>query len=299
MNRDATDCLVLKPMKNTNERQSNITRIAAKRPWYDLRLEEVFRYRDLILLLTKRSFQISFKQTILGPLWLFLNPLITSVIYTVVFGHIAGIQTAGVPGILFYLTSTGFWNFFAACVFSNASVFTSNAYLFGKVYFPRLAVPISQVFAAVIRFLIQMSIVLVILLYHCLKGNLHPHLAAWLLIPVMLLILGIMGMSVGILLSSMTTKYRDLSVLVGFGMNLWMFATPVIYPYSQVPIGWIRTLAKLNPITPLVELFRYAILGVGEILPGAFLWSVVFTMIMAFISLLIFNKVEQTFMDTV
>ncbi len=299
MNREAMDCLILEPMKNEKERQSNITRITAKLHWYDLRLKEVFQYRDLILLLTKRSFQISFKQTILGPLWLFLNPLITSVIYTIVFGKIAGIQTAGVPGVLFYLTSTGLWGFFSSSVIGNANVFTGNAYLFGKVYFPRLTVPVSHVLAAVIRFLIQMSIVLVILVFYCLKGQLHPHLMSWILIPLILLELGVMGMGVGIILSSMTTKYRDLSVLVGFGMNLWMFATPVIYPYSQVPLGWIRSAAKLNPVTPVMELYRYAVLGVGEILPGACLWSVLFTLSTAFIGLLVFNRVERTFMDTV
>ena len=286
-------------MKNDLPNKSHITRIAAKRPWYDLRLNEVWRYWDLIVLLTKRSFQISFKQTVLGPLWLFLNPLITSVIYTIVFGKIAGIQTAGVPGVLFYLTSTGLWGFFSACVTGNAFVFTGNAYLFGKVYFPRLTVPISQVFAALIRFLIQLSIVLIILVYYCATGQLHPHFGAWLLVPLVLLELGIMGMSVGVIISSMTTKYRDLSVLVGFGMNLWMFVTPVIYPYAQVPLGWIRVMAVGNPVTPMVELYRYAVLGVGEVLPGACLWSIIFTFLMAFFGLLVFNRVERTFMDTV
>lgn len=286
-------------MKNDREIKNHITRISADRSWKDLRLKEVLQYRDLIVLLTKRSFQISFKQTVLGPLWLFLNPLITSVIYTVVFGRIAGIRTDGVPGVLFYLTSTGIWGFFASCVTANANVFTANAYLFGKVYFPRLTVPISQALAAAIRFLIQLSIVLVILAFYCVKGLLRPHFAAWLLIPLVLLELGIMGMSVGVILSSMTTKYRDLSVLVGFGMNLWMFATPIIYPYTQVPPGWIRTLAMINPVTPMVELYRYAILGVGEILPRACLWSLAFTLLAASCGLLIFNRVERTFMDTV
>ena len=286
-------------MSNDSNINNRITRIAAKRPWYDLRLKEVWRYWDLIVLLTKRSFQISFKQTILGPLWLFLNPLITSVIYTIVFGKIAGIQTAGVPGVLFYLTSTGLWGFFSSCVTGNAFVFTSNAYLFGKVYFPRLTVPISQVLAALIRFLIQLSIVLVILIYYVINRQLHPHFGVWLLIPLVLLELGVMGMSVGVIISSMTTKYRDLAVLVGFGMNLWMFVTPVIYPFSQVPLGWIRMMAMVNPVTPLVELYRYAVLGVGVILPGPFLWSAVFTFLMAFFGLLIFNRVERTFMDTV
>ncbi len=279
--------------------KTHITKIAAKRPWYDLRLKEVWRYWDLIILLTKRSFQISFKQTILGPLWLFLNPLITSVVYSVVFGKIAGIQTAGVPRLLFYLTSTGLWGYYSSCVTGNAFVFTSNAYLFGKVYFPRLTVPIAQVFAVLIRFLIQLSIVMVILFYYCIKGQLFPHYSAWFLIPLIMLELGIMGMSVGVIISSMTTKYRDLSVLVGFGMSLWMYVTPVIYPYSQVPLGWISVMASVNPVTPMIELYRYAILGVGEILPGPCLWSALFTVMTAFFGLLVFNRIERTFMDTV
>ena len=286
-------------MKNDFEIKTHITTIAAKRPWNDLRLKEVLRYRDLILLLTRRSFQISFKQTVLGPAWLILNPLITSVVYSVVFGKIAGIQTEGVPGILFYLTSTGLWGFFAGCVTGNANVFAENANLFGKVYFPRLTVPISRMLAALIRFLIQMAIVLIILVFYFIKGKLHPNFTAWFLIPFILFELGIMGMGAGIILSSMTTKYRDLSVLVGFGMSLWMFATPIIYPYTQVPGGWIHVTAMLNPVTPMVELYRYAILGVGEILPGACFWSVVFTFFVAFFGILIFNRVERTFMDTV
>lgn len=286
-------------MKNDQENKTHITRIVPKRPWHDLRLKEVMQYRDLIVLLTKRSFQVSFKQTVLGPAWLILNPLLTSVVYSVVFGKIAGIETAGVPGVLFYLTGTGLWTFFSACVTGNANVFRDNANLFGKVYFPRLTVPISQMLAALIRFLIQMAIVLLILAYYCVTGRLQPHFPAWLLLPFVLTELGIMGMGVGIILSSMTTKYRDLAVLVSFGMSLWMFATPVIYPYSQIPEDWIRTASMLNPVTPMVELYRYAVLGVGQILPGACLWSAAFTFLTAFFGVLIFNRVERTFMDTV
>ena len=279
--------------------KTSITVIKADRPWYDLRLKEVWRYRDLILLFTKKSFQVQYKQTILGPLWLLLNPLITSVIYTVVFGRIAGIQTAGVPGLLFYLASNGIWSFFSACVTSNAFVFTANANLFGKIYFPRLAIPLSQIIAALILFLIQMLIVVIMLIYYCAAGQLYPNFWMWLIVPLVLLELGVMGMSVGIVISSMTTKYRDLSILVGFGMNLWMFATPVIYPYAQVPAGWLRIAALVNPVTPMTELFRYAILGTGEVLPGACLWSIVFTILILFFGLVIFNRVERTFMDTV
>ena len=189
--------------------------------------------------------------------------------------------------------------FFSSCVLSNANTFRNNAYLFGKVYFPRLTVPVSQMLEALIRFFIQMSMVLVILGFYCVKGQLHPHFGSWIIILLILIVLGIMGMSVGIIISSMTTKYRDLSILVSFGMNLWMYATPVIYPFSQVPSGWIRTVAVINPVSPMMELFRYALLGVGDILPAACLWSFVFTVITAVVGVVVFNHVERIFMDTV
>ena len=286
-------------MKRDIDVTTQITRISSKKSWKDLRLSEVWRYRDLIMIITKRGFQLSYKQTVLGPLWLILRPFFTSVVYTIIFGNIAGIQTAGVPGLLFYLVSTGIWGFFSASVGTNASVFTANAYLFGKVYFPRLTVPISQVLSAAINYLIQLAIALMMLIYYCAQGELHPVFGGWLLIPLILLELGIMGMSVGIIISSMTTKYRDLSIFVGFGLSLWMFCTPVIYPFSQVPQGWLHTALKVNPVTPMIELYRHMLLGVGEIMPGACLWSLVFTMIVAFVGLLIFNRVERTFMDTV
>ena len=286
-------------MKNKANAKTTITRIVPRRTWRDLRLDEVWRYRDLIWIITKRGFQLYYKQTVLGPLWLVLRPFFTSVVYTVVFGQIAGIQTAGVPGLLFYLASTGIWGFFSYCLTSNASVFTANAYLFGKVYFPRLTVPFSQVLSALISFLIQMTIVMSLLIYYSISGEVHPIFTAWILIPGILLILGIMGMSVGIIISSMTTKYRDLSVFVGFGVSLWMFVTPVIYPFSLVPAGWIQIAVRINPVTPMIELFRYALFGVGDVLPAPCLWSLFFTLIVAFAGMLIFNRVERTFMDTV
>ena len=286
-------------MKSDDSMKLRITRISSQRNWRDLRLKEVWQYRDLILIITKRGFQLTYKQTVLGPLWLILRPFITSVVYSIVFGHIAGIQTAGVPGLLFYLASTGIWNFFSACVTGNASVFTANAYLFGKVYFPRLTVPVSQVLSALIQFAIQAIMVLLLLVYYTVKGILHPVLWTWIFIPPILLILGIMGMGTGIIISSMTTKYRDLSILVGFGMNLWMFCTPVVYPLSEVPMGWLHTLVQANPVTPLIELYRHILLGEGKIIPVACLWSFFFTLIVAFAGMLIFNRVERTFMDTV
>lgn len=282
-----------------NNVQNNYTRISSERKWSDLRLDEVWRYRDLILLFTKRSFALTYAQTILGPLWLFLNPFLTSIMFTLVFGYIAGIQTDGVPKFLFFLCSTAVWNFYSSCVSGNAFTFLGNAYLFGKVYFPRLTVPISQVLAFLIRFLIQMSMVLVLLLYYCNKGQVHPHFELWILLPFILLQLGIMGMGMGIIVSSLTTKYRDLSVLVGFGMQLWMYGTPVVYPLSQLPQGWMRTAALINPVTVPVELFRYIMLGEGFFLPGSYVWSLLVTLSVTVFGMVIFNRVEKTFLDTV
>lgn len=286
-------------MGSNNSYDNNYIRISPNRSWTDLRLNEVWRYRDLILLFTKRSFTLTYAQTILGPLWLFLNPFLTSVMFTLLFGYIAGIQTPGVPMLLFYLCSTAVWNFYSACVSGNAFTFVSNAYLFGKVYFPRLTIPVSQVLAFLIRFLIQMLMVLVMLLYYCNAGRVHPRFELWIVLPFILIQLGIMGMGIGIIISSLTTKYRDLSVLVGFGMQLWMYSTPVVYPLSQLPQGWMQTAALCNPVTAPVELFRLIILGEGSFLPESYVWSLIFTLFVAVLGMVIFNRVEQTFLDTV
>lgn len=282
----------------SNEKNTYIY-ISPDRKWTDLRLDEVWRYRDLILLFTKRSFALTYAQTILGPIWLFLNPFLTSVMFTLVFGYIAGIQTNGIPMLLFYLCSTAVWNFYSACVSGNAFTFVGNAYLFGKVYFPRLTVPISQALAFLIRFLIQMSMVLALLLYYCNKGQVRPHFELWVLLPFILIQLGAMGMGIGIIISSLTTKYRDLSVLVGFGMQLWMYGTPVVYPLSQLPQGWMRTAAMINPVTAPVELFRYIMLGEGFFLPAPYVWSLLVTSFVTVFGMIVFNHVEKTFLDTV
>ncbi len=285
--------------KNLNNENNNYICISSDRSWTDLRLDEVWQYRDLIVLFTKRYFALTYAQTILGPLWLFLKPFLTSIMFTLVFGYIAGIQTDGVPKFLFFLCGTAVWNFFSACVSDNARTFIDNASLFGKVYFPRLTVPISRVAAMLIRFLIQISMVLIVLFYYCLSGNVRPHFELWVVLPFLLLQLGLMGMGVGIIISSLTTKYRDLSVLVGFGIQLWMYGTPVVYPLSQLPQGWMRTAALLNPVTAPVELFRFILLGEGLFVPASYLWSLGFTVIVTVLGVVVFNHVEKTFLDTV
>lgn len=273
--------------------------ISSKHKLFDLKLGEVWRYKDLILLFVRRTFAVSYKQTILGPAWLFINPLMTSIMHTVVFGNIAGLSTDGIPMLLFYLSGNAIWGFFSACLSGNASTFTSNAGLFGKVYFPRLTVPIANVLSLVIRFGISMILVVILFVYYVIRGEISPHWICLLLIPLILVWLGLMGMGIGIIISSMTTKYRDLSVLVGFGITLWMYATPVVYPMSQLEEGTLRTLIKYNPVTAPIELFRYALLGKGSILIENIVLSLIFTGLVVLFGIIVFNKVERTFMDTV
>lgn len=286
-------------MNINTENQKYHTHITATHNLLELNLKEVWKYRDLIVLFTKRSFTVTYKQTILGPAWIFLNPFLTSIIYTFVFGGIAGMSTDGVPQILFYLSSNAIWNFFSSSVTKNASTFTANANVFGKVYFPRLTTPISNVLSSVIQFGVQMILVLVFLAYYVIVGEVSPNWGAWLLIPVVLLHMGLLSLGVGIIISSLTTKYRDLAILVTFGVQLWMYGTPIVYPLSQLQDGLLKTIIMINPTTAPVEAFRYAILGQGTIVPLYYFMSVALTIIVTVIGVLIFNKVEKTFMDTV
>lgn len=275
------------------------THITSKHNLFDLKLKEVWQYRDLIVLFTKRSFVVTYKQTILGPAWIFINPFLTSIIYTFIFGGIAGISTDGVPQILFYLSSNAIWGFFSTCVTKNANAFAANANVFGKVYFPRLTIPISNVLASIIQFGVQMILVVVFLVYYMFEGTVTPSISLLVIVPVVLLHLGIMGLGTGIIISSLTTKYRDLAVLVTFGVQLWHYATPIIYPLSEIEPGLLKTLIMINPVTAPVELFRYALLGQGTIIMEYYTLSVVLTIIVAVVGVVIFNKVEKTFMDTV
>ena len=275
------------------------THISARHRWFDLNLKEVWRYRDLIVLFTRRTFVLTYKQTILGPAWIFLNPLISSIIYAFVFGGIAGIETDGVPQLLFYLCSNAIWIFFSSCVTKNAQTFTANAGVFGKVYFPRLTTPISNVLASIIQFGVQMILVMAFLAYYLVKGAVSPNWWAWLLIPVVLVHLGVMGLGFGVIISSLTTKYRDLAILVNFGVQLWMYATPIVYPLSQLGDGLMKTILLINPVTAPVEVFRYAVLGRGTIVPAYLELSWAITALVAVFGVMLFNHVEKTFMDTV
>ena len=274
------------------------THISAKQSLFDLKLREFWQYRDLVWLFTRRSFKVSYMQTILGPLWLFINPLLTSITYVVLFGSIAKLSTDGVPQLLFYLSGHALWTFFAGCVTSNASTFTDNANLFGKVYFPRLVMPVSSVLSKLIQFGIQMLMVLVLLIWYAGKGMVAPLWQRWFLLPLLLLQLGMLGMGVGIIISSLTTKYRDLRILVDFGVSLWMYATPVVYPLSTVSDA-LKQLLRWNPVTPVMELYRRLLLGVGQVDGVSLSCSILVSLAVAFTGVVIFNRIERTFMDTV
>ncbi|MBQ9249499.1 MAG: ABC transporter permease [Oscillospiraceae bacterium] len=264
-----------------------------------LGLKDVWAYRDLIRLFTERSFKLIYKQTILGPLWLIISPMITSFIYTIVFGNIAGLSTGGVPKLLFYLSSHAFWTFFASCLSGNASTFIRNAHVFQKVYFPRLTIPISTVFSAAIQFFIQLALVGVVMAGYVARGEVSPN---WIMLPLILpavLVTGILGLGLGILVSSVTTKYRDLAFLVGFGLQLWMYVSPVVYPVSQMPLSGMYRFLLINPMTAPMEIFRLALLGTGTVLPEAVISTLVFTLLAAVVGIVTFNKVERTFIDTV
>ena len=264
----------------------------------DWKLCEVWQYRGLVWLFTKRSFVVTYKQTILGPLWLVLLPLLTSLMHLLLFGNIAKLSTDGLPQLLFYMASNALWAFFAACVTQISSTFTAHAGLFGKVYFPRLVVPLADVLGNLMRFGIQMVMVLALLVFYAAQGMVQPQLSALYTVPLLLLELGMLGMGLGVIISSLTTKYRDLSVLVGIGVQLWMYATPVVYPLSTVS-GTLRTVMLFNPVTAPMELFRSTLLGVGTVVPASLWYSVGFTVLITACGMMIFNKVERTFMDTV
>jgi lipopolysaccharide transport system permease protein len=272
--------------------------IRPKRSLFDLRLQEVWRARDLILLFVRRDFVSVYKQTILGPLWYLIQPLLTTIIFTVIFGRIANLSTDGLPQFLFYMAGTVIWSYFASCITKTSDTFISNTNIFGKVYFPRLTVPISILISNLVTFAIQFGFFLVFMGYFALRGTiLHPNW--WILMtPVLVLMMAGMGLGLGVIVSSLTTKYRDLRFLVQFGVQLLMYATPIIYPISSIPERFLWLLF-INPMTPIVEIFRYAYLGAGTVNLVNLAYSFGFMLVVIFIGTVIFNRVEQTFMDTV
>jgi lipopolysaccharide transport system permease protein len=266
--------------------------------WYDLRLGELWQYRELVGLFVWRDFVSLYKQTILGPLWYLIQPLITTLIYTLIFGKLANLSTDGLPQILFYMAGTVTWSYFQACLTKTSTTFMANADIFGKVYFPRLVMPISILISNLIMFAIQLGLFLLFLIYFLLTGApIQP--TAWILAtPLLVLIMAGLGLGFGIIISALTTRYRDLQFLVTFGAQLLMYITPVIYPLSTVPAN-LRGLMLLNPLAPVLEGFRLAFLGTGTVTPGGLAYSFGFMVVVLVIGILLFNPVERTFMDTV
>ncbi len=273
--------------------------IQPQRRLLDLRLVELWHYRDLIMLFVRRDFVSVYKQTILGPLWYLLQPLLTTITFTIIFGSIASLPTDGLPQFLFYMSGTVLWSYFSSCLTKTSETFVQNTHLFGKVYFPRLAVPISVLISNLVTFAIQLAMFLGFVLFFVLRGSsVHPNWDWVFLSPILILMMAGLALGFGIIISSLTTKYRDLRFLVQFGVQLLMYATPVIYPVSSVPARF-RWVIIANPMTPIVEAFRYAFLGVGTVNNGQLLYSLAFMLITVFLGVIIFNRVEQTFMDTV
>ena len=272
--------------------------IEPKTSWFDLRLKELWAYKDLLFIMVKRDFIAAYKQTILGPVWHFLQPLFTTIVFVIVFGKIARIPTDNIPQPLFYLCGLTLWNYFSACLNGTSNTFIANAGIFGKVYFPRLIIPLSVIISNGIKLGIQFLLLLAMMAYYAFTGYQFNIGINILWVPVVILIVALLGLAMGILISALTTKYRDMSVLMGFGVQLLMYATPVIYPLSFIPEKY-KTIIGLNPLTWLTEAFRNGLLGEGIINLPMLGYSAVITLILLLASIMVFSKVEKTFMDTV
>lgn len=272
--------------------------LTPKRSWFDLSLRELWRYRELIWLFVKRDFVTFYKQTILGPLWYIIQPVLTTLVFTFIFGKVAQISTDETPAFLFYLSGTVCWTYFSSCLIKTSNTFIKNAGIFGKVYFPRLTVPISIVIINLVQFGIQFFLFTAIYVFYYLRGAAIAPNAGILLLPILVLQMALLGLGCGIFISSLTTKYRDLSFAMNFAVQLWMYATPVVYPLSIVSEKY-RFLYQLNPMTSIIEVFRYSFLGAGVVDLRSILMSWGITLLILFLSLILFTRIEKDFMDTV
>src|SRR6266536_1751642 len=267
--------------------------------WLDLHPGDLWRYRDLTMIFVWRDFVAQYKQTILGPLWHIIQPLLTSLIFTIIFGKMAKLPTDSLPPLLFYMAGVTCWSYFADCVTRTSATFVGNAALFGKVYFPRLSVPLSHVISSMMKFAIQFALFLAFLIFYWMQGAPVQPTAAIALTPLLLVLMAGLGLGAGIIVSSLTTRYRDLLSLVGFGVQLMMYATPVVYPLSMIGGGNFRWLILANQMTPIVETSRYAYLGSGAFDGIYHCYTAGFSLAVLFIGVVLFNHVERTFMDTV
>ncbi|MBX2940056.1 MAG: ABC transporter permease [Ferruginibacter sp.] len=273
--------------------------ISGKKSLFHLNLKDIWNYRDLLSLLVRRDFVSFYKQTVLGPLWFFIQPFFTTVIFVIIFGNLAGISTDGIPQPLFYMTGVVMWNYFSECLLKTSTVFKDNASVFGKVYFPRLIMPLSIIVSNLIRFGVQLLMLLIVLLWFIFFENYTFNPTQYiLLIPYLVLIMAVLGLGFGMIISAMTTKYRDLTFLVTFGVQLLMYATPIIYPLSAAPEKY-KSLISLNPMAPVIEGVRLGLLGKGEFTWSALLYVSLFAFLILISGMLVFNRVEKSFVDTI
>lgn len=279
-------------------RNDEITVIGSKRRLFGINLKELWRYRDLVMLFVKRDLKNFYKQTVLGPLWIIIKPFLSTFVFTIIFGIIANISTEGVPQFLFFMSGNIVWGLFSSCLSQSSSTFIGNARLFGKVYFPRLVMPISGIVYNFVNFLLQFAAFFILTISYVIIGkNVQLNIAA-LLTPLLMLQISLLGTGFGLLISSVTAKYRDLNILVSFGLSLWMYLTPVVYPSSQVPQS-LRPIFLLNPVAPIIETFRFSFLGCATFEWFYLLISVAVTAIVVFFGIIVFNQVEKDFIDTV
>jgi lipopolysaccharide transport system permease protein len=289
-------------MKDNQESQNWDLIINGHSSIFDLNFSDLWRYRDLLAMFVRRDFVSFYKQTILGPLWFFIQPIFTTIVFSFVFGNLAGISTDGLPKFLFYLTGITSWNYFSDCLTKTSTVFRDNANIFGKVYFPRLIMPISIVVSNLVRFGVQLLLMICMMVYFYffpIQGTSFEVTSGIFLFPLLVILMALLGLGLGLIITAMTTKYRDLTFLVTFGVQLLMYATTVIYPLSYAKEKGYSTIVELNPMTGIIEAFRYAFLGKGEFTLGSIGYSIVVTLIILFLGIIIFNKTEKNFVDTI
>lgn len=284
-------------MEKSSQSQDWDSVIQSQSSLFDLRLKELWHYRDLLALFVRRDFVTVYKQTLLGPLWFFIQPILTTITFTIIFGNIAQLSTDGAPKIIFYMAGITLWNYFSNCLTTVSSVFNSNASIFGKVYFPRLIMPLTIVISNLMKFAVQFLLFLCFVVYYVIQGKTQPNLFV-LLTPYIIVLMALISMGIGLILSAMTTKYKDLTQLIGFGVQLFMYATPVIYPSSSVPAGY-KWIMNMNPLVSLFDYMRCAYLGVGYFHIGLLVYPSVFALAILTMGVLVFNRVQKTFMDTV
>ena len=281
-----------------SEKENWTTIITPKNKFFRLNLKELWQYRDLITSFVKRDFTATYKQTILGPLWFFIQPIFTTIMFLIVFGNIAKIPTDGIPQVLFYMNGIILWNYFSRCLLSTSNTFVGNAGIFKKVYFSRLTIPVSNVISALVQFVIQFSLFIIIFIGYKISGADLKLSVAVFAVPLFVLQMAVLGLGIGLIITSLTTKYRDLTHLIGFAVQLWMYATPIVYPLSMVPEKW-RSIYILNPVVPILESFKHAFFSTGMPSVTEYGISIAITVFLLFTGIFVFNFVEKNFVDTV